>query len=61
MTRIQLIKAAGRLVLYARRVEKGVQSLDLRDHQEALANVAEVHELAQRLFDGLTKYLNGTD
>jgi len=55
--RIQLLIQAKRLIAYAQRVEKALQSLDSRDHQNALADVAEAGEIARRLYLAIQDYL----
>jgi hypothetical protein len=55
--RKRLLTAAERLCAYSERVKGGLQSPEVRDHQAALADVAEAHEISRRLYSALEKFL----
>ena len=63
MNRVQILQAAERLIRYAGRVQEHLQKLDPREHQQALAALAETAEIARRLYDAVSNSLksNGSE
>jgi hypothetical protein len=51
------LQSAARLVHYAERVQKHLETLDHRQHVEALAALAESSEIARRLYNAVSESL----
>jgi hypothetical protein len=57
MNRVEILRMALRLNLYANRAGRHLQSLSRREHIDALADLAETQELARRLYQAVTESL----